>query len=282
MPSPADAVTLVRATSGATLLALVACGGRDGAGPSRRIAFALLLGAVASDWVDGPLARRDGPSRLGAVLDIEADSLLTLGGAAAATAWGGLPRGLPANLPADSVAIRAIGRRHPADTASTHFSPDGALGGKHQEKVRDLPLAPVDDAEEATRRDLADLVPDKARDERRLGVVQHDAFAAIEPARLFVDGGPDGPDPERRDLVAQPAAFRIEDLSLPGQQPDKRGERSRHRTPRHDDRGPNRVAARNAAYLAADEQLIERGLRHPGQGGRVNGHGYGHGTSPSN
>jgi len=92
MPSPADAVTLVRATSGATLLALVACGGRDGAGPSRRIAFALLLGAVASDWVDGSLARRDGPSRLGAVLDIEADSLLTLGGAAAATAWGGLPR----------------------------------------------------------------------------------------------------------------------------------------------------------------------------------------------
>jgi hypothetical protein len=95
MPSPADAVTLVRATSGATLLALVACGGRDGAGPSRRIAFALLLGAVASDWVDGPLARRDGPSRLGAVLDIEADSLLTLGGAAAATAWGGLSRGPP-------------------------------------------------------------------------------------------------------------------------------------------------------------------------------------------
>ena len=92
VPSPADAVTLVRATSGATLLALVACGGRDGAGPSRGIAFALLLGAVASDWVDGPLARRDGPSRLGAMLDIEADSLLTLGGAAAATAWGGLPR----------------------------------------------------------------------------------------------------------------------------------------------------------------------------------------------
>jgi phosphatidylglycerophosphate synthase len=92
VPSPADAVTLVRATSGATLLALVACGERDGAGPSRRIAFALLLGAVASDWVDGSLARRDGPSRLGAVLDIEADSLLTLGGAAAATAWGGLPR----------------------------------------------------------------------------------------------------------------------------------------------------------------------------------------------
>jgi phosphatidylglycerophosphate synthase len=92
VPSPADAVTLVRATSGATLLALVACGGRQGVGPSRGIAFALLLGAVASDWVDGPLARRDGPSRLGAVLDIEADSLLTLGGAAAATAWGGLPR----------------------------------------------------------------------------------------------------------------------------------------------------------------------------------------------
>ena len=35
-----------------------------------------LLGVT--DWLDGSLARRAGPTRLGSVLDIEADSWLTL------------------------------------------------------------------------------------------------------------------------------------------------------------------------------------------------------------
>lgn len=39
---------------------------------------ALLAGCTAADWLDGPLARRRGPTRLGAVLDVEADSWLTL------------------------------------------------------------------------------------------------------------------------------------------------------------------------------------------------------------
>ncbi len=38
------------------------------------------------------LARRAGPTRLGGVLDIEADSWLTLWSAAGAVAWGNLPR----------------------------------------------------------------------------------------------------------------------------------------------------------------------------------------------
>jgi phosphatidylglycerophosphate synthase len=37
------------------------------------------------------MARQMGPSRLGGVLDIEADSWLTLWSAASAVAWGGLP-----------------------------------------------------------------------------------------------------------------------------------------------------------------------------------------------
>ena len=89
----ADHLTLGRAALGTTLLALVAAGTHDRAGPSGRFGFAsVLLGATVADWVDGPVARRLGSTDLGAVLDIEADSLLTLGAAAAAVAWGGLPK----------------------------------------------------------------------------------------------------------------------------------------------------------------------------------------------
>jgi phosphatidylglycerophosphate synthase len=46
---------------------------------------------VITDWLDGPLARRSGPSAHGARFDLEADSLLTLGAAIAA-----VRRGAPA------------------------------------------------------------------------------------------------------------------------------------------------------------------------------------------
>lgn len=49
-----------------------------------RPSFVVLLTAVVSDWLDGPLARRAGPTPRGARLDLEADSLLTLGAAVAA------------------------------------------------------------------------------------------------------------------------------------------------------------------------------------------------------
>jgi phosphatidylglycerophosphate synthase len=90
--SPADYLTLARAAIGATLAALVV------AGFSQRLSLpgtltwvTALLGVTALDWLDGPLARWVGPTRLGCVLDIEADSWLTLCCAAGAVAWGGLP-----------------------------------------------------------------------------------------------------------------------------------------------------------------------------------------------
>jgi CDP-alcohol phosphatidyltransferase len=46
--------------------------------------FLLFLLAVVSDWIDGPLARRAGQTPYGPRLDLEADSLLTLGAAIAA------------------------------------------------------------------------------------------------------------------------------------------------------------------------------------------------------
>jgi phosphatidylglycerophosphate synthase len=50
-----------------------------------------LFGATLLDWLDGPLARRAGPTRLGGALDIEVDSWLTLWCAVAAVTLGGLP-----------------------------------------------------------------------------------------------------------------------------------------------------------------------------------------------
>lgn len=51
----------------------------------------ILVAGVVSDWLDGPLARHAPSSSYGARLDLEADSLLTLGAAIAA-----VRRGAPA------------------------------------------------------------------------------------------------------------------------------------------------------------------------------------------
>jgi CDP-diacylglycerol--glycerol-3-phosphate 3-phosphatidyltransferase len=45
---------------------------------------ALVLSCTVADWIDGPLARHYGTTRLGALLDLEADSWLTLWAAIAA------------------------------------------------------------------------------------------------------------------------------------------------------------------------------------------------------
>jgi phosphatidylglycerophosphate synthase len=70
----ADTLTIVRAGCGLLL-------------PFRPVVSILLVGVV-TDWLDGPLARRAGGSAYGARLDLEADSLLTLGAAIAAVRSG--------------------------------------------------------------------------------------------------------------------------------------------------------------------------------------------------
>lgn len=90
--TPADALTLLRAATGGVLAGLVVAGISDRAGLAGWLAcVAALLAATIYDWLDGPLARRFGPTRLGGALDIEADSWLTLWCAVGAVAWGGLP-----------------------------------------------------------------------------------------------------------------------------------------------------------------------------------------------
>lgn len=79
-------LTLSRAGAAAMLC------GTAFSGRGRRAGFwALLAACTVCDWVDGRMARRLGPSRLGVVLDIEADSWLTLWGAVAGVRLRRLP-----------------------------------------------------------------------------------------------------------------------------------------------------------------------------------------------
>src|SRR6266704_6334926 len=86
----ADTLTLSRAATGAVLAGLVTSGIRDRKGIAGKIGWLMSLLGV-TDWLDGSLARQAGPTRLGGVLDIEADSWLTLWSAAGAVVWGELP-----------------------------------------------------------------------------------------------------------------------------------------------------------------------------------------------
>jgi phosphatidylglycerophosphate synthase len=87
--TPANVLSFSRAGA-ASWLCGYAASPRSGA--HRAAAWLILLwGATATDWLDGPLARRTGPTALGAVLDLEADSWLTLSAAAAAWRSSSLP-----------------------------------------------------------------------------------------------------------------------------------------------------------------------------------------------
>lgn len=87
-----DAVTLSRGATGAVLVGLMASGVRHRRGLAGWLGWiSLIYGAIVSDWLDGPIARRLGTSEVGAMFDIEADSWLTLCSSAAAVTGGGLP-----------------------------------------------------------------------------------------------------------------------------------------------------------------------------------------------
>src|ERR1700736_5756884 len=87
-----DAFTLSRAAAAALLVGVLTSGIGDRRGRAGWLGWiALLYGAIVSDWLDGPIARRRGTSEVGAVFDIEADSWLTLCSSAAAVSWGRLP-----------------------------------------------------------------------------------------------------------------------------------------------------------------------------------------------
>jgi phosphatidylglycerophosphate synthase len=87
-----DAITLSRGGTAAVMVGLLTSGIKDRRGRAGWLGWiALIYGAIVSDWLDGPIARRLGTSEVGAMLDIEADSWLTLSSSAVAAASGGLP-----------------------------------------------------------------------------------------------------------------------------------------------------------------------------------------------
>ncbi len=91
--TPVDAMTLTRGLAAAVLVGLVVSGVRHRTGLAGWLGWtSLLYGSIVCDWLDGPIARRLGmTSELGALLDLESDSWLTLASASSATSWGRLP-----------------------------------------------------------------------------------------------------------------------------------------------------------------------------------------------
>ncbi len=89
-----DCMTLSRGWGAALIVGVLVSGVRDRRGASGWMAWiSLLYGAILCDWLDGPIARHGGTSEIGAVMDLEADSWLTLCTAGAAVRWGDLPLG---------------------------------------------------------------------------------------------------------------------------------------------------------------------------------------------
>ena len=91
--TPVDAMTLSRGFAAALLIGLQVSGVRRRSGLAGWLGWvSLVYGSIVCDWLDGPIARRLGTtSELGALLDLESDSLLTLAAGSSAAAWGELP-----------------------------------------------------------------------------------------------------------------------------------------------------------------------------------------------
>jgi phosphatidylglycerophosphate synthase len=109
--TPVDAMTLSRGLAAAVLVGLAVSGVRHRSGLAGWLGWSsLVYGSIVCDWLDGPIARRLGlTSELGALLDLESDSWLTLASAASAAAWGGMPAyGMSAPLARYALLIAAL------------------------------------------------------------------------------------------------------------------------------------------------------------------------------
>ncbi len=136
--TPVDGMTLSRGFAAAVLVGLGVSGLRRRTGLAGWLGWSsLIYGSIVSDWLDGPIARRLGTtSELGAVLDLESDSWLTLVAASSAAAWGGLPAYCMAAPLARYALLMAALRRIPYRAAA-----GGATIGVAgcTDNVRDLP-----------------------------------------------------------------------------------------------------------------------------------------------
>lgn len=118
----ADLLTALRVLCGASLVV--------------RPSLVVVLVGTVTDWLDGPLARRAGPTASGARFDLEADSLLTLG-ASIAAARVGAPR-VVLLAPLARYAVAMI-RRRPLDRDGVRWD---RITGVAQMAVFGAALAP--------------------------------------------------------------------------------------------------------------------------------------------
>lgn len=107
----ANALTAARAMAGVALVA--------------RPSLVLVALAIATDWIDGPLARRGGAASYGPRFDLEADSLLTLGLAVAAVRSGAPVIALVAPVARYAV----VSARDPLKLSRQEILLDRATGG---------------------------------------------------------------------------------------------------------------------------------------------------------
>src|SRR5258708_26033833 len=99
----------------------------------------------------------------------------------------------------------------PAATGANTVNCDcGVTISELQAEVDQAVFVPVHLAEIEVRRDQPDFIADAVRESRRLGVVENDAFLAVEPARSLVDLGNDGLDAKYQNPVFQEPVGGIE------------------------------------------------------------------------
>lgn len=92
-PRPADFVTALRSAAVSLVmlwLIVVKFAGGEFDARGQWLVFGLLVLAETSDFIDGRLARRDGPTRFGAVWDMENDVVFTFALSIMAHVWFGL------------------------------------------------------------------------------------------------------------------------------------------------------------------------------------------------
>ncbi|HZP41567.1 MAG TPA: CDP-alcohol phosphatidyltransferase family protein [Candidatus Binatia bacterium] len=105
MSRAADALGVARLAAAALLPAALARPAPDAS------ALGLFAVAAATDFLDGVVARRTGPTRHGAVLDVAADVAFVLAGTTAASALGLVSPVVPLAIAASATAYAAAARR---------------------------------------------------------------------------------------------------------------------------------------------------------------------------
>src|SRR5262245_52206460 len=134
-------------------------------------------------------------------------------------------------------------------------------------------VVPVHAAEIQLRRDEANLVANPLGHERRLRVVENDAFLFVEQAGPLVDLGDDRVHTKRADPIPQHAVRAVERFALPHEQADSLRELGGEDRARRDDRRSLCRTVGNRPALGFAEQIVELLLRQFEECGDIDGHG---------